>query len=145
MSEKLKAGKANQNTIKDYINKLDDFDKSLLTKINKAKTGDNLEAIKELKKQTTIKKNDMTVITKHIKVVEKFGGQAILTSKKHSNGTERICEVAKKFKTQLVIDIQCDEIFLKPNHVDKLIDFHKKNKNFDLYINFLIILSFINF
>lgn len=72
MSEKLKAGKANQNTIKDYINKLDDFDKSLLTKINKAKTGDNLEAIKELKKQTTIKKNDMTVITKHIKVVEKF-------------------------------------------------------------------------
>tara|TARA_B100000959_G_C14792079_1_gene546033 strand:- start:20 stop:295 length:276 start_codon:yes stop_codon:yes gene_type:complete len=31
-------------------------------------------------------------------VVENHGGNAILTSKKHNNGTERIAEVSKKFK-----------------------------------------------
>lgn len=69
-----------------------------------------------------------------IEEVKKFGGEAILTSKKHKNGTERICEVAKKYDASLIIDIQCDEVFLNPEHVDKLIDFHKKNKQFDIVI-----------
>ena len=69
-----------------------------------------------------------------IEVVKKFGGEAILTSKKHKNGTERICEVAKKYDAKLIIDIQCDEVFLNPEHVDKLINFHKKNNQFDVVI-----------
>jgi|TARA_Y100000389_G_C17467924_1_gene527434 3-deoxy-manno-octulosonate cytidylyltransferase (CMP-KDO synthetase) len=91
-----------------------------------------------LKRSLLCKKLDKVIVCADdksiISVVEKFGGEAILTSKKHSNGTERICEIAKKFKAQLVIDIQCDEVFLKPNHLDKLVDFHKKNKNFDIVI-----------
>ena len=69
-----------------------------------------------------------------VDVVEKFGGKAILTSTKHKNGTERICEVAKKFDARLIIDIQCDEVFLNPEHLDKLIDYHKKNNQFDIII-----------
>jgi len=69
-----------------------------------------------------------------VDVVEKFGGKAILTSTKHKNGTERICEVAKKFDARLIIDIQCDEVFLNPEHLDKLIDYHKKNDQFDIII-----------
>ena len=34
----------------------------------------------------------------------------------------------------MIIDIQCDEIFLNPKHVDKLISFHLKNKEFDIIV-----------
>jgi len=66
------SGKEKQKTIKDNINKLDDLSKSLLNKIITGKTSDNLKAIKELKKQATLKKGDIDIITKHIKVVEEF-------------------------------------------------------------------------
>ena len=60
-------------------------------------------------------------------VVEKYGGQGVLTSKNHKNGTERIYEIAKKYKTKLIIDIQGDEPLLNPSHIDKVINFHLKN------------------
>ena len=45
--------------------------------------------------------DEVLVCTDHksiIDVVKKNGGKAVLTSKKHKNGTERIYEVAKKEK-----------------------------------------------
>jgi 3-deoxy-manno-octulosonate cytidylyltransferase (CMP-KDO synthetase) len=71
-----------------------------------------------------------------LSVVKKYGGEAIKTKFNHINGTERISEVAKKIKKnfQLIIDIQCDEVFLNPDNIGKLIKFHKKNKNFDIVI-----------
>ena len=91
-----------------------------------------------LKRSLLCKKLDKVIVCADdksiIQVVEKFGGEAILTSRHHKNGTERICAVAKKFKAQIIIDIQCDEAFLDPKHLDKLIDFHKKNKNLDIVI-----------
>ena len=58
------------------------------------------------------KLDEVIVCTDHRKIVEvvkKYGGHAILTSKKHKNGTERIYEVAKKFKkAKLIVDIQGD-------------------------------------
>ena len=91
-----------------------------------------------LKRSLLCKKLDKVIVCADdrsiIEEVKKFGGEAILTSKKHKNGTERICEVAKKYDANLIIDIQCDEVFLNPEHVDKLIDFHKKNKQFDIVI-----------
>lgn len=66
--------------------------------------------------------------------VKKFGGNCILTSKKHKNGTERICEVAKKIKSEIIVDIQCDEVFLNPMHLDKVVNYHKKNKKIDIII-----------
>lgn len=68
------------------------------------------------------------------KTVTKYGGECILTNKKHKNGTERICEVAKKLKADFIIDIQCDACFIDPKDIDKLVSFHKKNKSFDIVI-----------
>lgn len=91
-----------------------------------------------LKRSLLCKKLDKVIVCADdksvIELVKKFGGEAVLTSKNHKNGTERICEVAKKYDAKLIIDIQCDEVFLNPKHVDKLIDFHKKNNQFDIII-----------
>ena len=68
------------------------------------------------------------------KTVKENGGNCLITSKKHKNGTERIYEVAKKFKCKLIIDIQGDEPLLDPTHIDKVIDFHLKNYKFDIVL-----------
>lgn len=63
------------------------------------------------------------------RVVEKHGGNCLMTSKKHKTGTDRIAEVAKKLKGfELIVDIQGDFPMLDPKNIDKLVLFHKKNK-----------------
>ena len=47
-------------------------------------------------------------------VVKKHGGEAMMTSKKHKNGTERIFEVAKKFKPNYEMLARAKEIFDAP-------------------------------
>ena len=73
---------------------------------------------------------------KILDVVEKYGGNAILTSTKHKNGTERIAEVANKFNAKLIIDIQGDEPLVDQKDIDKVVDFHLKNKKFDVIYSF---------
>ena len=69
------------------------------------------------------------------KIVELNGGEAVLTSNKHRNGTERIAEVAKKYKkAKLIIDVQGDEPLVDPGDIDKVITFHQKNNNFDIVV-----------
>ena len=54
-----------------------------------------------------------------VDTVKKYGGDAILTSKKHKNGTERIAEVAKNFKkAKLIVDVQGDEPLVDPKDID---------------------------
>lgn len=88
--------------------------------------------------QLSKKLDDVIVCTddkKIMNVVEKHGGKAMLTSKKHKNGTERIYEVAKKIKkVKLIIDIQGDMPLLQPLSIDRTIEFHKKNQNFDIVL-----------
>ena len=87
--------------------------------------------------QLSKKLDDVIVCTDHQKIVDvvrKHGGKAVLTSKKHRNGTERIYEVAKKIKADLFIDIQGDEPLINPKDIDDVINFHKKNKNFDIVV-----------
>ncbi len=69
-------------------------------------------------------------------VVHNFGGKAILTSKLHKNGTERIAEVLnlKKTKYKLIIDIQGDEPFINPKQIDEVIKFHLNNYNTDIVV-----------
>ena len=72
-------------------------------------------------------------------VVKNFGGESYLTAKNLKNGTERIAsyleENKRLSKIKLVVDIQCDEVFLDPKDLDKLIKFHLKNYNkFDVVI-----------
>ena len=67
-------------------------------------------------------------------MVKKHGGDCVITSKKHNNGTERINEVAKKYNPKLVIDIQGDEPLLDPTHIDKVISHHQKNTHYDIIL-----------
>jgi len=52
--------------------------------------------------------------------VKNFGGQVMMTSAKHQNGTERCAELAKKIETDFVINIQGDEPFIHPAQIDLL-------------------------
>ena len=101
-----------------------------------------------LKRAQLSKKLDKIIVCtdseKIIELVKEYKGQAVLTSSKHNNGTERISEVSKKMNCQQVIDIQCDEVFLNPEHVDRLFDFHKKNNQFDIIIPHSEILTYNN-
>ena len=67
------------------------------------------------------------------KIVKNHGGEAIITKKTHKNGTDRIAEVAKKIKGEIIIDIQGDFPMLDPLNIDKLVDFHIKN-NFEIVV-----------
>ena len=76
--------------------------------------------------------NDVYVCCDDRKIYEtvnRYGGKAILTSKKHKNGTERIAEGYKilKKKYDLIIDIQGDEPLINPKHINDVINFHTKN------------------
>jgi len=53
--------------------------------------------------------------------VKSFGGKAIMTSPTHSTGTDRVAEVAKKLKSEIVVNVQGDEPLIKGNIIDKAI------------------------
>ena len=101
---------------------------------------DNLPIIVHTFKRAKLSKllDKVVVCTDHKSIkdtVENHGGEAILTSTKHRNGTERIFEVAKKIKNvNLVIDIQGDQPLVDPKAIDETIKFHKKNKKFDIVL-----------
>ena len=94
--------------------------------------------IHTLKNASRSKKlNNLFVCTDSKKIfdkVKKYNGHPIMTSTKHTNGTERIASVAKNYKAKLVVDIQGDEIFINPTLVDKLIQFHLKNLKYDIVV-----------
>jgi len=54
-------------------------------------------------------------------MVEGFGGRAVMTSKKHQSGTDRIAEAVKNIKADIVINIQGDEPLIRPDMLDKAI------------------------
>jgi 3-deoxy-manno-octulosonate cytidylyltransferase (CMP-KDO synthetase) len=53
--------------------------------------------------------------------VKSFGGKAIMTSPTHSTGTDRVAEVAKKLKSEIIVNVQGDEPLIKGNIIDKAI------------------------
>ena len=88
-------------------------------------------AVKSKKlKQVIICADDIKIVN----IAKKYNCNVVLTSKKFRNGTERIAHIAKKIKCKLVVDIQCDNFFLDPKELDKLINFHLKNKKFDIVV-----------
>ncbi len=94
-----------------------------------------------MKRAMLSKKLDDVIVCTDNKEIKKeilrFGGKCMMTSKTHKNGTERIAEVAKKINADLYVDIQGDEPLINPNHIDKLISFHQKNKKFDIVVPYL--------
>ena len=69
-------------------------------------------------------------------IVKKYKAKAIMTSKHHKNGTERINEAYKKLNVRydLVVDIQGDEPLISPFHIDQVVKYHTKNIQSDIVL-----------
>ena len=66
-------------------------------------------------------------------VVESFGGEVIMTSKSHSNGTTRVAEAVKKIDCSHVIIVQGDEPLLLPRYLDLIISSISKAPRIDAW------------
>ena len=67
---------------------------------------------------------DLVVATEDeriVRVVEGFGGKAVMTSSQHVTGTDRLAEVARRHGAPIVVNIQGDEPLLEPEDVDTLV------------------------
>lgn len=53
--------------------------------------------------------------------VRSFGGEAVMTSKDHATGTDRIAEVARQLRCDLVVNVQGDEPLIRPEMIDQAI------------------------
>ncbi len=51
-------------------------------------------------------------------VVNNFGGKAVMTSSSHISGTDRIAEAAKNIDCEIIVNVQSDEPFIRPEMVD---------------------------
>lgn len=62
-------------------------------------------------------------------IVSEFGGNAVMTSRQHKSGTDRIAEAVKNIKCDIVVNIQGDEPFISPINIDKAIEPLILNRN----------------
>ncbi len=61
-----------------------------------------------------------------------FGGNVVMTSKKHKSGTDRIGEAVKNIKCDVVVNIQGDELMIAPDNIDKAIKPLIQDKSFNV-------------
>jgi 3-deoxy-manno-octulosonate cytidylyltransferase (CMP-KDO synthetase) len=57
-----------------------------------------------------------------VEVVERFGGEARLTSPSHESGTDRLAEVAISLDCDLIVNVQGDEPLLVPETIDAAVE-----------------------
>ncbi|MGL5577978.1 MAG: 3-deoxy-manno-octulosonate cytidylyltransferase [Fusobacteriaceae bacterium] len=76
-------------------------------------------ALKSKLDKVVVATDDMRIYDEVIK----FGGDAVLTSEAHTNGTSRIAEVCEKIGGyEVIINIQGDEPLIEPDMINSLID-----------------------
>jgi 3-deoxy-manno-octulosonate cytidylyltransferase (CMP-KDO synthetase) len=56
-----------------------------------------------------------------LEAVRGFGGNGVITSPDHSTGTDRVAEVARKLKVEIIVNVQGDEPLIKGPTIDKAI------------------------
>ncbi len=61
-----------------------------------------------------------------------FGGNAVMTSKAHKSGTDRIGEAVKNMRCDIVVNIQGDEPMIDPRNIDKAIEPLVKDKKINV-------------
>lgn len=61
-------------------------------------------------------------------IAQKFGAKAVLTSKTHPSGSDRIAEAVKNLKVDIVVNIQGDEPLIHHSVINKLADALIKDK-----------------
>jgi 3-deoxy-manno-octulosonate cytidylyltransferase (CMP-KDO synthetase) len=54
--------------------------------------------------------------------VRAFGGEAVMTSKAHRSGTDRVAETARGLSDEIIVNVQGDEPLLDPRQVDAAIE-----------------------
>ncbi len=64
-------------------------------------------------------------------IIKNNGGKVFLSKKEHFCGSDRVSEASNNFKSDIVINVQGDEPFVKPRSIKKIINFFrdKQNKN----------------
>jgi len=55
-----------------------------------------------------------------LNAVESFGGEAMLTSSRHSTGSDRIAEIAERIDCDIVVNIQGDEPLIQAEIIDEI-------------------------
>lgn len=55
-----------------------------------------------------------------VKEIENINGKIILTNKNYRSGTDRISDVAKNFRADIIINIQGDEPLIKPQMINEV-------------------------
>ena len=69
--------------------------------------------------------NEIVVATDDRRIVEAlsaFGTRCVMTSAEHQSGTDRIAEVARGIKDQIIVNVQGDEPEIEPGVIDGLIE-----------------------
>ncbi|MHA1369216.1 MAG: 3-deoxy-manno-octulosonate cytidylyltransferase [Promethearchaeota archaeon] len=69
--------------------------------------------------------SDIIIATDHVEIknaVESFGGMAVMTSKDHRCGTDRIIEAFLKMDSDadIVVNVQADEPFMEPQMIEEV-------------------------
>jgi len=61
--------------------------------------------------------------------VKSFGGEAVLTSKDHQSGTDRLAEVMRRLKAEWVINVQGDLPFIRPETISRTLSPLRRNSS----------------
>ncbi|MGQ9647654.1 MAG: 3-deoxy-manno-octulosonate cytidylyltransferase [Thermodesulfobacteriota bacterium] len=56
-----------------------------------------------------------------LEAVRQFGGKAMMTSPSHLTGSDRVAEVARKLRSEIIVNVQGDEPLIKGTIIDKAI------------------------
>jgi len=51
-----------------------------------------------------------------------FGGRAVMTSSAHRTGTDRVAEVARRLRAEIVVNVQGDEPLIKGSLIDRAVE-----------------------
>ena len=61
------------------------------------------------------------------RAVQKFGGEAVKTSKRHKTGSDRVAEAAEQLGGDIIINIQADNLGIKAREYDQVISAMKSD------------------
>ena len=61
--------------------------------------------------------------------VRKFGGEVIMTSPDHASGTDRLAEVARKIKADLLVNVQADLPFISARTITRAVQPLRRDRN----------------
>lgn len=61
-----------------------------------------------------------------------WGAEVVMTSRSHKSGTDRIAEVAKRYRADFIVNVQGDEPLISPRLIDKLVKTLRRNRKIDI-------------